>query len=879
MDAERWKCVQRLFHEASALSPGEQASFLQKACEGDEALKNSVLAMLREDASGSSVLDTSLADVAQSVLDDGTALPPGVHFGSYRIKRKLGDGGMGIVYLAEHEKVGNEVAIKVLRDAWLSAERRARFSSEQRFLARLDHPFIARIYDADTVDGTPFFVMEYVDGLPLTEYCENLGSSLAERLELFRSACEAVQYAHSHALVHRDLKPSNILVKRDGSVRLLDFGIAKQLENAENAADLTITGLRLMTPAYAAPEQMAGKQVGLFTDIYSLGVVLYELLAGRLPFDVVNRSVKEVEAMVTEGEAVKPSLAARSGGRLRDANRAAWADLDVLVLSAMHKDPRRRYRSVDALIRDIDHFRRNEPLEARPDSLRYRVEKFVRRRRRALVAASAAIATIAALLVFFTVRLATARNEALAETARTQRIERFMLRLFEGGDETAGPAEDLRIVTLLDRGLREARSLDGDPPVQAELLQTLGTIYGYLGKFDLADSLLKTALEKREAIFGGDSREVVESLVALALLRLEQSQNAEAEALLRRGVAARVPPDDPVVGKATSALGRALIQEGRYETSISVLQDAIRLQSRSDSDSVELGLTITDLANAHFYLGHYAESHTLNLRGLELDRRNLGDRHANVADDLINLGAIEHERGRYAEAERFHREALDITEGWFGKAHFKTASNLTLLARALVSQSRYQEATNLLNRALEIGKAVYGEVHPAVASALGDLGHAARGSGNLDEGESCYRRQLEIERAIHPDGKHERIGVALVNLAIVATERGQFDKAEGLVREALGIYGAALPADHVRAAAARIALGRAVLRQKRYAEAVTDLRAGYETYSKKSDPTVTWLQTARPLLVEAYEALGQSDNAAKFREEIARYGAQDGGRE
>ena len=278
-----------------------------------------VLALLAEDARGSLAVGS---DVAPTWPICGSRLIAA----AFRIRRPrnsvptasselLGEGGMGVVYLAEREDLGNLVAIKILRDAWLSPARRERFLSEQRTLAQLNHPSIARLYDADTLaDGTPWFVMEYVDGLPLTEYCRQRQSSIDERLQLFRSVCEAVQYAHQHAVIHRDLKPSNILVKRDGTVRLLDFGIAKQLESLDAAGGPDANGLRLMTPAYAAPEQIRDGPVGVYTDVYSLGVILYELLAGRLPFDLSNRTPAEAETMIVEQEPEKPSAVARQAG-------------------------------------------------------------------------------------------------------------------------------------------------------------------------------------------------------------------------------------------------------------------------------------------------------------------------------------------------------------------------------------------------------------------------------------------------------------------------------------------------------------------------------------------------------------------------------------
>src|ERR1700729_2925700 len=377
MDSSRWQKVQSLFHEAADLPESQRHDFLEAKCDGDPALLNEVLMLLQEDSRGGSLLDRDIAHVAHDVFHDPSAdSQPFKEFGPYRIIKMLGEGGMGVVYLAEREDLGSQVAIKILRDAWLSPARRARFAAEQRTLAQLNHPSIARLYDADTSpDGTPFFVMEYVQGVPLTNFCKAQKCSIPARLRLFRAVCEAVLYAHQHAVIHRDLKPSNILVKADGSIRLLDFGIAKHLENLGERVDQTITGLRMMTPAYAAPEQIRGEQVGIQSDVYSLGVVLYEMLAGRLPFDLSSCTPAQAEKVLTEREATKPSdAAARSAvasaatepnGSGVTASRAAWADLDVLCLTAMHKDPQRRYQSAEALIRDVNHYLDGEPLEAR----------------------------------------------------------------------------------------------------------------------------------------------------------------------------------------------------------------------------------------------------------------------------------------------------------------------------------------------------------------------------------------------------------------------------------------------------------------------------------------------------------------------------------
>jgi serine/threonine protein kinase/Flp pilus assembly protein TadD len=884
MDSTRWERIQSLFHDVADLPEPERQTFLKAACGDDRGLIAEVLALVEEDARGTSLLDRDLAHVAHQVLDQAVPLAlPFKEFGPYRIKEALGEGGMGVVYLAERTDLGSLVAIKILRDAWLSPARRERFASEQRTLAQLNHPSIARLYDADTLDdGTPWFVMEYVEGVPLTAYCDRRACSIEERLQLFRAVCEAVQYAHQHAVIHRDLKPSNILVKPDGTVRLLDFGIAKQLESLETPAgqagkDQTMTGLRLMTPAYAAPEQIRGDGVGINTDVYSLGVILYELLAGQLPFDLSRLTPGEAEIVIVGRDPEKPSAVAKrmtegSSTTLRapTASKTAWADLDVLCLTAMHKDTQRRYQSVEALIRDIDHYLKGEPLEARPDTFRYRLGKFVRRNRRAVSAAALVFTIIVGLVVFFTVRLAKARNVALEEAARTQRIQSFMMNLFQGGDESVGPADSMRVVTLLERGVQEAQSLNRDPKVQAELYHTLGTIYEQLGQLDRADSLLQSALERRQSLFGQDSAEVAESLVTLGQLRSDQARYDEAEPLVRQALdmsKRHLPGAHPGVGKATYALGQVLVNRGAYDQAIKVLDEAVRIQSAPGGIPADLAVSLGELANAHFYAGHLDICESLNQRALAMDRQLYGERHPNVAEDLINLGAVESERGHQPETERYYRQALVIIQDFFGKDHPETADVMTLLARALNAQGRSNEAADVLRGALGVLERVYGNVHPRVASAVGEMGKVALQQGKLDEAEADFRRQADIYRSVYK-GKHFYIGSALANLGGVYMERKQYARAEQSFRDALQMYAQTLPADHLNVAIARIKLGRSLIPQHRYADAEVESLAGYGILMKKTNPPANWLQNARQDLVEEYSALHQPEQAAKFQAEL-----------
>lgn len=874
MDSARYQRLQAIFHDAADLSPSARPAFVHLHCDGDDALAAEILDMLRHDAEAGGLLDRDLAHAAGGTLAGGP--PVARELGPYRILRVLGEGGMGIVYLAERADLHTTVAIKVLRDAWLSPARRERFAAEQRTLAQLNHPWIARLYDASVLpDGTPWFVMEYIEGVPLTQYCRDRQCTIEQRLQLFRQICEAVQHAHSHAVIHRDLKPSNILVKDDGSVRLLDFGIARQIESMDLEVDQTITGLRLMTPAYASPEQIRGDRIGIATDVYSLGVILYELLAGAHPFDLSNLSPAEAASIIAAHDPGKPSAAFRRNPAHDSAgaalSRSAWADLDVLCLTAMHKDPQRRYRSVEALIRDVDHYLHAEPLDARPESWRYRTGKFVHRHGRAVSGVATAVALMIAMAAFFMLRLARARDAAIAQAARVQRIQTFMTSLFQGGDPAAGPDNNLRVLTMVDRGLQQAQSLNAEPETQAELYETLGGLYQKLGNLDEANTLLNRALDRDRSLYGPDSTQTGETLVALGLLRDDQAQLPEAERLVRQGLAMEkqhLPPDHPAVVKAATALGKVLEDRGSYTAAVATLSDVIRPRQRNVPPTPEFAAALYELANCQFYAGHYDTAEALNQQLLPMVRQLYGDSHPRVADVLINLGAIRHDLGRYPEAEQFERQALDIVQRWYGPDHPETASDLTMLARTLIFEDRYDEANALLQRSLAIKERVYGPVHPAVASSLNELGNTAVRQGKYDLAIRYFTRMVDIYHAIYGQ-KHYLLGIAVSNLAGAWAGKQEWSRAESLFRQAVQIFTETQSPTHINTGIARIKLGRVLLREKRYREAATESRAGYDILVPQISPGASWLVNARADLVQEYTALNQPQNAGQFSKELA----------
>lgn len=803
--------------------------------------------------------------------EESTAALPD-DFGPYHFlgNEPLGVGALGDVWLADEKGAERRVAIKFLREV----SEKDFAANEIKNQGRLEHRYIARLYSYGSLDdGTPWLAMEHVDGYPLDEYCRDRNCTIEERLRLFHEIAEAVQYAHTEKVDHGDLKPSNILVKENGEPKLLDFGFGRRIQHIDETLAMPVLGL---TPAYAAPEQFRGESAGFRSDIYSLGVILYELLAEELPFDSSKLTYAEIKSLkATSQEPPPPSaIAKRKGGRRHDRrlSRDQWLDLDSLCLKAMDSDTARRYSSVESLIRDLDCYQRCQPLSARaPHSVRYRYGKFLKRNRAGILATTVVLTVIASIVTFFTARVMKERNKALAESARVQRIEQFMQDLFQGGAGEAGPSQDLRVVTILDRGIQDAQALVSNPKLQADFYDTLGIAYQSLGRLDRADSLLQSALSVRRAVFGSDHEETAESLLRLGTLRLVQDKLPEAEQTIREAIAIderRLPSNDIAIIRAQIVLGQILEQEGAYDRAIRVLNPVVQSLSFKSEATKDLSDGITALANAHFYKGAYERAAALNREGLAIDRQLYGEHHPNLADDFINMGQVQIQQGRYADAETNFRQALQINQTWYGKSSPQAADAATYIAQSLQFQRRDAEAERLLEQALTALEQSYGKEHPRVAIALGVLGGVARDLRQWDKAKAYYRREAEIFRSAYGD-THPHTVIALSGVASTYLGRKQFVQAEQRFRDVIHRFLKTLPADSLNVGVARIKLGESLLGESRYRDAEMELLAGYQIVDKQSDPTAAVLKNARRDLATVYEALKEPQKASEFRATLA----------
>lgn len=868
--ARRWQSVQALFDLLVDVPAPEQRQRLA-ALTDDAPLAAEVLALLEADAHDAGLLDRPLAHVASRLIDvaDEALLR---RIGPYHLLSLLGEGGMGVVYLAQRDDVPRPVAVKIMRDGGLSPARRARFLAERAALARLSHPAVAPLYDAGTLDdGNPWFAMEYVDGIPLDEYCRVHALSVAKRFALLSRVCEAVQHAHEHAIVHRDLKPSNILVTASGDVKLLDFGIAKQLD-ADDEQGVTQSGLHMLTPAYAAPEQLRAATVGVYTDVYALGVITYQLLADTLPFDLSRTTPGEALTLMTDGEPERVSVTARRVVPDRYARhpRREWNDFDLLCSTAMHKDPRRRYRTVEAFHRDLLHAVRGEPLEAHADSSWYRGSRFLSRHRRPVAVAVVAAVALLAMFTVSVVRIAEAGERARAELRRRESLQRFLLALFTG-DQEGAPPDSLRVTTVIDRGERQAAMLNREPLVQGDLYLALGKVQLALGRHERADTVMRAAITAMRA--SGNRQAMVSALLGLADVRLAQARYADADSITRVAAALLADPASAAEhdGDATrvqaelrSVVGRRQVAQGQYDSSATTLQQALALLGDRDEDALLRAQVQGDLADAAFYLGHFERADSLNTIVLAGYRRHVGDRHPRVAATLVNLGASQFERGHYAKAAQYYREALAITEAYYGGEHVQSATTRTMLGRALVYLDALTDATKELQRALAVQRAVLGEAHPAVASTLNELGNIALRRGELASADSAFRRMADSYRAAQGDA-HFTVAVALSNRGTVAMQRGDLPAAERIYRDVVRRFTDSQGPTHVNTGIARIKLGRALIRQQRWRDGIAESRAGHDVVAAQAAPGISFLQAARRDMASALAALGDARRADSLR--------------
>ncbi|MEM9597608.1 MAG: serine/threonine-protein kinase, partial [Acidobacteriota bacterium] len=723
-----------------------------------------------------------------------------------------------------------------------------RFRTERQILANLQHPNIAELFEGgSTDDGLPYFVMEYVEGEPIHTFCDRRNLSIRDRLELFRKVCSAVEMAHRNLVVHRDLKPSNILVTEDGEPKLLDFGIAKLLDpETFQAMTVTEAGMHLMTPEYASPEQVRGEAITTSSDVYSLGILLYELLTGHRPYRLESRLEAEVRRVICEEEPERPSTAVglteqdrsptgepvtltpeaigrargEAPGRLR---RRLSGDLDNIVLTSLRKEPDRRYPSVRSLSADLERHLVGLPVRARPRTLLYRASKLLIRRKREVLAAVA----LGLVGIVLGVDRLEQQRRLEHEHQRAQHVTQFLIDLFQVSDPGEARGNAVTAREILDRGAeRIDDELTEDPELRAALLQTIALVYQKLGLYSEAEPLAQTAHRLFSQMPDRGGTEVADSLSLLGTLRYDLGDNPGAEDFFRRAMdirRARLGPEDPQTIQSLNDVAVLLERQGKLE-----------------------------------------EAEPLLRQVLERQRKLLGSDHDAVARTLNNLGVLLQNQGDLPAAEDAFRKAMDIKVQKLGGDHPRVALAHNNLALLLADQGKFDDAIASLQTSLRIARKVFGEEHPNVAKAIGNLGGFYLRQGDLAQAEATFRESLAMRERLLGGG-HPSVARDTVRLAQVLNQMERFPEAETYARRTLEI----LPPDGgSQVEMARDALGVSLLEQGRVDEAaplVEDTRA---YFLERFGPDHPRSIEATRNLAKLFEARGETERAAALRAEL-----------
>ncbi len=860
MRTERWQQIRELFERVVDFEPDRRSAVLDEACGDDPELRREVESLVDQGDGANTEIPRVIAAAAVEIFEGGEPLPAATpkRIGPYRIIEVLGSGGMGSVYLAEREgsSFQHQIALKVLRSGLGDTGMEARFKSERQILADLRHPNIARLVDGGTGDdGVPYLAMEYVDGRRIDNWCDHRRLDINQRLDLFRVVCSAVQAAHRSLVVHRDLKPANILVTPDGHPKLLDFGIAKILGPSSHAHTMAITRTldRLLTPAYASPEQVLGQPVTTASDVYSLGVVLYEILVGASPHVFANSSPTEIERVVCREDPDRPSLAVRrrmgttagdeaaENRRLTEERlaRRLAGDLDTIVMTALRKEPERRYPSVEALSEDLRRHLVRLPVKARPDTLSYRASRFVRRHRAPVITAVVGVSAVLAFGVQSAVNARLAVNErdharaaeerARVETKTAERVSSFLVDLFRVADPSESRGEEISVRQILDRGAaRLDVELADEPGTQARLLKSVGEVYSNLGEYERAAELLARSVE----------------------------------------VSRRHDPGSANLAGALNDLGKARFNLGDLEGARRLSEEVLELARETfPGDHRQTAMALNNLGWLAFEESRLAAAESLLSEALEMRIRLWGEEHEEVAESLFNLGTVALELDRDDDAAELHERAYEIRRRVHGPDHPLTISSVGTVLGSLEAHGDFARGLERINEVMPTARRVLGPDHPDVAYLEVMRGRQLRFLGRPAEAEAAFGEALRIERlARGPD--HPYVGYAWIQLGVIQAQSGRLGEAERSYREALRIYRTAYPDGDRNVANTLGKLAELALLRERPDDAVRLARESRTLFGRLFPDDHPELLEGEMLIAVSLVAAGRADEARPMLEEL-----------
>lgn len=900
-----WDELDRLFDEALDRPPEERDDFLDEACDGRPQLRAELASLLEAEASSEGFLEEEAVSFAapayepeegESIADDPLAAPAH-RVGPYELKEEIGRGGMSRVFRAVRADGGFEqtVAVKLLRIGLDTAAARRRFRLEQQVLAKLQHPHIAALLDGGlTEDDIPYLVMEYVDGQPLTAYCDQEALPIPERLGLLENVGQALQHAHRNLVVHRDLKPTNVLVTQEGTVKLLDFGIAKLLDETESAITLpqTRTGVRPMTPAYAAPEQIREEAVSTATDVYQFGVLTYEVLTGHRPFEgAAGRAVEQAiletnprppSTVVAEprsdagsesctGPATPEAICAARDTTPRQLCHRLEGDLNTIVTTALRKEPERRYASIEAVLNDLNRYREGQPIEARSASLEYRAQKFLQRHRWGVGITIAFLG----LIITFGVLLVQQRERAEQEAQKAEIVSSYLVDLFRTGTPY-GPADTVTARTLVRRGLSRAERLEDRPVVQAEMLDALGQASRGIGEWEQADSLLQRGLTLRRRYLEPPHSDLVASLLHVADTRAIHQRLWEARPLYEEALSmSRRLPSQSQRHRAAilEGLAKTMSQQGAPDSAEVLMRKAIDLRRRErGSQYHELPLDQMTLARIVQRQGQHDEAERLYRAGLRKMQSGVGYTSPERVAAYKTFGDLLLRKGENAAAATYYRKTIRLTVHEMGEGHPRARRARDRLYKTLIERGRYDEALAVARTNLEVLRQRYASSHPAVPTAYQRVGHLLDNVGKSARAEPLLRRAVRLQKQARGN-QHIWTHSARVRYALCLVERGRYTTADRLLQNGELALGGT-PADSTTVDLERmkaillVGRGRLAAERGEWAWAETYLERGYRIRRRQMGIRAPLNQRALRALAEVHDKLGEQGRAAAYRDSL-----------
>lgn len=857
---EEWSRIQEILDRLLELPQDKRPAALEEEVFAEAWLQEALEDLLEAGEEGNSLLDEDVERWSVLLLGEELSGPDslvGHRVGVFKVVRELGRGGMGVVYLAERDdgQFEQTVALKVLRTGLPSDTLKAQFLAERRILARLEHPSIARLIDGGVLDeGRPYFVLELVDGLPLTEWCDTQGLDQPARLRLFQTVCEAVQFAHQNLVLHLDLKPANIQVTPTGQIKLLDFGIARLIQPGGERSGAEPSGPRALTPDYAAPELATGEPVSTATDVYALGLVLKELVSDR-------------------------------GGP---------DDLRSIVEKATRSEPRLRYPSAADLSSDIHAYLSGGPVAAHPARAGYRLGKLLRRNRLAVAAGTALVLALSGGLAATAWQARIARQEAL----RAERVRDYLVSLFVDADPERSEAADLTTQDLLARGAERVREeLDDEPGIQGEMLLTIAQVYRNLGMYDEAIDLVEESQWIRLDLFGARSEPVAEALNERGWLQYLEGDWEEAEATLREVVRLRseLGDTDPAeLARSTDNLAEVLRVRGSFEEAEALAREALEIRRASLGDHLDLATSLNNLGVIVRQTDANAEAESLFREALDMRRRLQGPGHPAALVPQGNLALWLRENGRRAEAKEILTDLLARQRDRFGDDHPLTLGTLNNLASLHRDLGDLEEAAALFREVLALWEARGGGTHPNAVTSRNNLAAVLREMGEVREAESHFRAVLAVFQE-QLGRANPNTAVATHSLASTLFQAGRFAEAESLFREALGLARDLWPEGHPLTATFAMGYGRFLEAASRCEEGLPLLEEAAGVLASGSPEIIPGSGAearlalgsclaatgrrldAEPLLLAAYEEFeGRGDRQQAAVERLVRLYEQEG---